>query len=112
MQPIRVREATADDVPAITAIYNEIVANSTAIYSFNPSTLDERRDWFRARTGGGWPVRAALRGDEQQTLNARIRVPMFRTATRLGIVNLRDSIRVMAISALARVPSGSPPAVR
>jgi len=64
MQPIRVRDATADDLPAMMAIYNEIVANSTAIYNFKPGTLDERREWFRVRTGGGWPVLAAERGDE------------------------------------------------
>ena len=64
MQPIRVRDATADDLAAMMAIYNEIVANSTAIYNFKPSTLDERREWFRVRTGGGWPVLAAERGDE------------------------------------------------
>jgi L-amino acid N-acyltransferase YncA len=64
MQPIRVRDAGADDLPAMLAIYNEVVANSTAIYSFQPSTLDERREWFRVRSGGGWPVLAAVRGDE------------------------------------------------
>jgi len=64
MLPIRVRAATADDLPAMTAIYNEVVVNSTAIYSFQPSSLDERREWFRVRSGGGWPVLAALRGDE------------------------------------------------
>ena len=64
METIRVRDAVADDVPALMAIYNEVVANSTAIYSFKPSTLDERREWFRMRSAGGWPVLAALRGDE------------------------------------------------
>jgi len=64
MQPIRVRDAGADDLPAMMAIYNEVVANSTAIYSFQPSTLDERREWFRVRSGGGWPVLAAVRGDD------------------------------------------------
>lgn len=64
MQPIRVRDANADDLPAMLAIYNEVVANSTAIYTFQPSSLDERREWFRVRSGGGWPVLAAVRGDE------------------------------------------------
>ena len=64
MQAIHVRPAGADDLPAMTAIYNEVVANSTAIYNDKPSTLDERREWFRVRSGGGWPVLAALRGDE------------------------------------------------
>jgi Fe2+ or Zn2+ uptake regulation protein len=53
-----------------------------------------------------------LAGGHRRPLNARVRVQMFRTATRLGIVDLHDSIRVMAINAAARVPSGSPPAVR
>lgn len=64
MEPIRVRPASTDDVPAMMAIYNEVVEQSTAIYSSKPSTLDERREWFRVRTGSGWPVLAALRGGE------------------------------------------------
>lgn len=64
MQPISVRAASADDVEAMMAIYNEVIANSTAIYSAKPSTLDERREWFRVRSGGGWPVLAAKRGDD------------------------------------------------
>jgi hypothetical protein len=47
----------------------------------------------------------------RRPLNARIRVQMFRTATRLGIVNLRESIRVMAVNGFAPAPFGSPPAV-
>ena len=64
MQPIDVRAAIADDVPAMMAIFNEVVAHSTAIYNFKPSSLDERRDWFRVRTGAGWPVLAAERAGE------------------------------------------------
>lgn len=64
MQPIRVRAATAGDVAAMAAIYNEVVANSTAIYSSKASTIDERREWFRVRSAGGWPVLAAQRGDD------------------------------------------------
>jgi hypothetical protein len=51
-------------------------------------------------------------GGFRRPLNARIRVPMFRAATKLGIVDLREAVLVMAISATARVPSGSPPAAR
>src|SRR5688500_14020879 len=49
-------------------------------------------------------------GGYRNLLNARVRVPMFRGATWLGIVDLRESIRVMAISALVRAPSESLPA--
>lgn len=53
-----------------------------------------------------------MAGGHRRPLNARIRVPMFRTATKLAIVDLREAVQVMAISASARAPSGSRPAVR
>ena len=36
-------------------------------------------------------------GGHRRPLNARIRVPMFRTASRLGVIDLHDGIRVMAV---------------
>ncbi|HEU5297025.1 MAG TPA: GNAT family N-acetyltransferase [Burkholderiaceae bacterium] len=61
MNPLTVRAAHADDVPAMTAIYNDVVAHSTAIYTTQPSTPAERSDWLNARTGAGFPVLAAER---------------------------------------------------
>lgn len=54
-----IRDATAADFPAITAIYNEIVATSTAIYNDCPSTLDERLAWWQSRRDAGYPVLVA-----------------------------------------------------
>jgi phosphinothricin acetyltransferase len=56
---MRIREATAGDLPAILEIHNEVVANSTAIYAYEPSTLDERAAWFEDRRARGYPVLAA-----------------------------------------------------
>jgi hypothetical protein len=53
-----------------------------------------------------------LADGHRRPLNARVRAQMFRTATRLGIVDLRESIRVMAINGFAPAPLGSPPVVR
>jgi phosphinothricin acetyltransferase len=58
-----VRPAEKSDLPAILAIHNEVVANSTAIYSFDPSTLEERTEWFESRRRQGYPVLVASRGD-------------------------------------------------
>lgn len=55
-----VRAATEDDLPAVLAIYNEVIANSTALYTLEPSTLDERRAWFSSRTAMGFPVLVAV----------------------------------------------------
>lgn len=52
----------------------------------------------------------------RRLLNARFRAPMFREAVKLGIVDYRDSLRVMPVewrvNATRRVPRGSPPAER
>lgn len=53
----------------------------------------------------------------KRVLQNRFRAPMFRDATKLAIVDLKESIRVMAVerrrpNALARARSGSPPAAR
>lgn len=54
-----VRDATESDVPAILAIYNDVLATSTAIFSEIPSTLEERLQWFQARKGLGYPILVA-----------------------------------------------------
>ena len=55
-----IRDAVEGDLPGILEIYNEVVANSTAIYRDDPSTLDERLDWWRARVALGYPVLVAI----------------------------------------------------
>ena len=64
MAPLTVRAAQPDDVPAMLAIYNDVVATSTAIYTSLPGTLAERRDWFAQRTAAGFPVLSAQRDGE------------------------------------------------
>ena len=52
----RVRPATEADLPAILAIYNEVIAKTTAAYVFEPHTLEMRQQWFAELKAGGWPV--------------------------------------------------------
>jgi L-amino acid N-acyltransferase YncA len=56
---MRIRDATNADLPAILAIYNDVVTNTTAIYDQRPSTLDERQAWFDGRGSHGLPVLVA-----------------------------------------------------
>ncbi len=53
---MRIRDATNADLPSILAIYNDVVANTTAIYDERPSTLTERQAWLEARQAHGFPV--------------------------------------------------------
>jgi phosphinothricin acetyltransferase len=58
-----IRDATRNDLPQILAIYNDVVATSTAIYADRPATLDERVEWFEARVKRGYPVLVAIEGE-------------------------------------------------
>ena len=58
-----------------------------------------------------------LTDGRRRLLQNRFRAPMFRDATMLAIVDLKESIRVMAVerkrsTSPGRAPSGSPPAAR
>jgi L-amino acid N-acyltransferase YncA len=57
-----VRDATENDLPGILAIYNDVIARSTAVWTEEPSTLDERRSWFSSRKAAGYPVLVAASG--------------------------------------------------
>jgi phosphinothricin acetyltransferase len=54
-----IRDARVDDVPGILAIYNDVIATSTAVYRQEPATLDDRRQWFDARVAQGFPILVA-----------------------------------------------------
>ena len=54
-----IRDAIEADVPAILAIYNDVLAVSTAIFSETPATLESRQQWFRRRREQGYPVLVA-----------------------------------------------------
>ena len=54
-----IRDAGEADLPGLLDIYNEVIATSTAIYSYDPVTLEERTQWWRARVALGYPVLVA-----------------------------------------------------
>ena len=53
------REATEADLEGLAAIYNEVIASSTAVFSYLPVSVDERRRWWQARTAQGYPLLVA-----------------------------------------------------
>jgi phosphinothricin acetyltransferase len=50
---VRIRPAVEDDLAAITEIYNSTIPTTTAAWTEELQTLDERRAWFRDRTAAG-----------------------------------------------------------
>jgi L-amino acid N-acyltransferase len=55
-----VRDATEADLPAILAIYNRVIATSTAVYTEAPSTIEDRQAWLSARRAANLPVIASI----------------------------------------------------
>lgn len=62
-QPFRLREATSADLQAITAIHNDAVRHTTAIWNEDAVDLADRERWLTARTVAGMPVIVA-EGDD------------------------------------------------
>ena len=54
-----ISDATEADIAGLAEIYNEVIATSTAVYSSDPVTTADRRDWWRTRVGQGYPVLVA-----------------------------------------------------
>ena len=53
---IIIRLATENDLPQILEIYNDIIKNTTAVYYYEPHTLEMRKQWFDERKEKGLPV--------------------------------------------------------
>lgn len=56
---MQIRDAVQQDFEQITAIYNEVLTHSTAIYNDRPATVEERISWWRGRVAQGFPVLVA-----------------------------------------------------
>ena len=61
---MEIRDAVETDLPGIVEIYNEVIANSTAIYAEHPSSLDDRLAWFKTRREQRYPVLVAVQKEE------------------------------------------------
>ncbi len=61
---ITIRDAAEADLPGIMDIYNDAVANTTAIWNEAVVDLDNRKAWFAARRERGFPVLVAVRGKQ------------------------------------------------
>ncbi len=51
-----IRNAIRDDVPQMLDIYNDVILNTTAVYSYQPHTLEMRYAWFDERVRSHFPV--------------------------------------------------------
>ncbi|HWX59169.1 GNAT family N-acetyltransferase [Bradyrhizobium sp.] len=59
-----IRDATEADAGGLLRIYNDAVANTTAIWNDQLSSLESRLAWLVERRQSGYPVLVAIDGDE------------------------------------------------
>jgi len=62
---MRIRNAEAKDVPAILALYNHAVRETTAAWTNHQETLDDRLSWFEGRKSQGLPVIVAVSPEDK-----------------------------------------------
>ncbi len=60
MSDPQIRDAETGDLEAITAIHNDAVLNTTAIWNEEAVTVEDRGAWLAERTGRGYPVIVAV----------------------------------------------------
>jgi len=53
---IILRDASEDDLASILHIYNEVILNTTAVFSEQPHTLQMRKEWYLDRVANNFPV--------------------------------------------------------
>jgi len=56
---VLIEDAQERDLPEIVAIVNEVIANSTAVFSETPVTLERQHGWLTERRARGFPVLVA-----------------------------------------------------
>jgi L-amino acid N-acyltransferase len=59
-----IRDAQESDLPGLLEIYNEVIANSTAVFSHTAATLEDRREWWLGRVAMGYPVLIAMQASQ------------------------------------------------
>ena len=59
MDPIPISAASSADIPAITEIYNRVIETSTAVFSDQPVSEDDRLAWLESRRERGFPILVA-----------------------------------------------------
>ena len=57
---ITIRNAVAEDLPQLLVIYNDVIANTTAVWHDELHTLEMRQEWFDQKIEEGFPVFVAV----------------------------------------------------
>jgi len=56
---VHIRSFVETDLDAILAIYNNAIETLTAVFEYQPYTMDKMREWVAAKQEGGFPILVA-----------------------------------------------------
>mgnify|MGYP002759715457 FL=1 len=51
-----IRQAQQSDLTSILDIYNDAIINTTAVYTYQPTNIEERQAWFNHKQQNGDPI--------------------------------------------------------
>jgi L-amino acid N-acyltransferase len=61
---VRIRTAIENDLKQMLDIYNDIIANTTAVFQYDTHSLEMRKEWFAQKQKEGFPVFVAEENNE------------------------------------------------
>jgi L-amino acid N-acyltransferase YncA len=61
---MQLKFCTRDHAGQILEILNEVIANSTALYDYNPRTMQNMEQWFETKEKGSYPVIGVFNEDD------------------------------------------------
>jgi L-amino acid N-acyltransferase YncA len=61
---ISIRPATEDDLPGILSIYNDIILHTTAVYDYQPHSMEMRKTWWASKVKDKYPVFVAAEAEK------------------------------------------------
>jgi len=51
-----IRDMQEKDLPEVLDIYNDAIIHTTAVYSYTPQTLEDRKLWYQQKVENNYPV--------------------------------------------------------
>ena len=61
---ISLRLATEEDLPGILSIYNDIILHTTAVYDYQPHSMEMRKTWWASKVKDKYPVFVAAEAEK------------------------------------------------
>ena len=59
-----IRSCSENQLPEILEIFNDAILNSTALYDYNPRSMDTMQSWYATKQAGNYPIIGVFDGND------------------------------------------------